>query len=142
MMKKLVIGLVAAGVAYAIWGVGSGMTKGRALAAPAVEEFHRRYNAGDLAGIRAAGSEGFRKAAPEKEFLDFLGAMQRKLGKATASTEASWKVNVFNMSVRVISEQNTTFEHGKGVETFVFEVEGDHALLLGYHVNSADLVLK
>jgi hypothetical protein len=38
--------------------------------------------------------------------------------------------------------QTTTFEQGTGTEVFTFQMQGDKAVLVGYKINSKDLILK
>jgi len=68
--------------------------------------------------------------------------VQRKLGKVTQTTTVGFNVRTFNFTTTVDLTQNTTFEQGTGVETFEFEMAGGKAVLVGYHINSKDLILK
>ena len=119
-----------------------GMFKGKAAAEQGVADFHKLYNDGKLAEIYAAGDSKLKGATTQKEFLEFLGAVQRKLGKVTQSSEAGFNVRTFNMTTSVTLSQNTTFEQGAGTEVFTFQMDGDKAILVGYKINSKDLILK
>src|SRR5438093_6065809 len=57
-----------------------------------VANFHKLYNDGKLADIYSAGQSKFMSATTEKQFLEFMGAVQRKLGKVTQTTNAGFNV--------------------------------------------------
>ena len=64
-------------------------------------------------------------ASTKQKYDDFMGAVQRKLGKVTSSSNATWNVQSFNMKTSVVMTQKTIFEHGQGTESFTFELDGD-----------------
>lgn len=120
----------------------TGMLKGKQAGEQAIAEFHRLYNEGKVAEIYAASDSKFKNATTEKQFLEFIGAIQRKLGKVTESKNAGFNVNTFNLTTNVILNQQTTFAQGSGTEVFTFEMNGDKAVLVGYNINSNELILK
>ena len=71
-----------------------------------------------------------------------MGAVQRKLGKVTQTSTAGFNVRTFNFTTTVVLTQSTTFEQGTGTEAFTFQMEGEKAVLVGYNINSKDLILK
>ena len=81
-----------------------------------------------------------------EEFTEFLTAVHRKLGLVTSTTNKGWEVNT-NLSIDagsrtvVVMEQETRFDHGTGLETFSFFIEDGKALLVGYQINSRDLII-
>ena len=119
-----------------------GMFKGKKAAEQSVADFHAMYNDGKIAEIYAAGHSKLKAASKEKEFVEFVGAVQRKLGKVTQTSGAGFNVRTFNLTTTVVLTQSTTFEQGTGTETFTFEMNGEKAVLLGYNINSKDLILK
>lgn len=133
--------LVILGFAVITAGCG-GMFKGKKAAEQSVADFHKLYNDAKLVEIYAAGHSKFKGVTTEKEFLDFIGAVQRKLGKVTHSANAGLNIRTFNLTTTVVLTQNTTFEQGTGTEVFTFQMEGDKAILVGYNINSKDLILK
>jgi len=120
----------------------SGMFKGKGASDKAVAEFHKLYNGGKISEILAAADSKFKNAASEKEFSDFMGAVQRKLGKVTNTSSAGFNVRTFNLTTTAVLQQNTTFEQGNGNETFTFEMNGEKALLVGYNISSKELIMK
>jgi hypothetical protein len=119
-----------------------GMFQGKQAAEQGVAEFHKLYNDGKLAEIYSSGHSKFKNAATEKEFLELMGAVERKLGKVTQTSNTGFNVRTFNLTTTVALNQNTTFEQGTGTEVFTFQMEGDKAMLVGYNINSKDLILK
>ena len=138
-MKTISLFLVL-GIALSV--SGCGMFKGKKAAEQAVADFHALYNDGKVAEIYSAGHSKFKGATTEKQFLELMGAVQRKLGKVTQTSNVGFNVRTFNLTTMVILNQNTTFEQGTGTEIFTFEMNGDKAVLVGYNINSKDLILK
>jgi len=139
MNKTVYIGLVL--IAVFLSGCGN-MTKGKAAAKSQIPVFHEQFNAGNLQAIVDAAHPEMLKASSASEITNFIGVVRRKLGKVTDSQEQTWKMNTFNGVTTVVLVQNTTFEQGKGTETFTFRIQKEKASLLGYNINSQDLIMK
>jgi hypothetical protein len=71
-----------------------------------------------------------------------LEAVQRKLGKTTATKRADWKLNFSTGGTMVALNYETSFTQGKGTEPFTYRMSGKKALLAGYNLNSKDLLLR
>ena len=95
-----------------------------------------------MTDIRTAADSKFKSGTSEKEWSDLMGAVQRKLGKVTSTSNAGFNVRTFNLTTTVVLQQKTTFEQGSGNETFTFEMNGDKAVLVGYNIASKDLIIK
>jgi hypothetical protein len=106
----------------------------------AIDVFHGQLNRGDFDAIWNGADEAFRKAAGRDSYDKFLGAVYRKLGRALHTTTNSWSVNSFNLHTSMMLVQHTEFEHGSGTETFTFAVSGNGVTLLGYFIQSMELV--
>jgi hypothetical protein len=118
-----------------------GMFKGKKAAEQGVAAFHRLYK-GKLKEIYDMSHSKMKTATLEKELIEFLDAVQRKLGKVTKTANAGFNVGTFNFVTTVVLTQNTTFERGSAAEVSTFEMNGDNAVLVGYNINSKDLILK
>src|SRR5581483_10526628 len=81
---------------------GCGMVKGKEASDKAVVEFHARYNDGKTALIYSDAASKFKSASAEKEFLDLMAAVQRKLGKATNSANSGFNIRSFNLVTTVV----------------------------------------
>jgi hypothetical protein len=118
------------------------MVKDSKAIEPAVEKFHTQFNAKQFAEIYNESGDDMKRAASEKDLTDLLDAVYRKLGTVQKSTISNWNVNTGPLSSTVTSVYETEFSDGKGTEQFVFSVKGETVKLLGYHINSADLIIK
>jgi hypothetical protein len=119
-----------------------GLTKGKPAAEAAIGRFHQQMNEGRFEEIWNEAHEKFRGASSKEKYLEFMSAIERKLGKVQSSKNAGWKVNTVNFTTVVLMNQSTTFEKGSGTETFTFEMKGENALLVGYNIQSMDLIIK
>ncbi len=139
-MKALRI-TIAILAATALIGCGK-IFKGKAAAERAVAHFHDQYNQGNLEEIWKDADPAFSHAAPKPGYDEFMGALQRKLGKVVSTSNVGWHVNYDNRQTTVRMTQDTIYEHGKGTESFLFTMDGTNAVLVGYHVDSRDLIAK
>lgn len=114
---------------------------GKSIAEPKVAVFHQLFNAGEYEQIYADASADFQKAAPAEKVLSLFAAMGRKLGKVKSSSLKNWSVTTYNLTTRVVLVEDTQFAKGSGMETFTFLVADGKASLLGYNINSMDLMI-
>ena len=117
-----------------------GMTTAKPKAEAAVGAFHDELNAGDFDAIWSGADDAFRKATTRESYDRFMQAVHRKLGKALKTVNANWTVRNFNLKTTVVLLQKTDFEHGSGNETFTYVVTGDAVKLVGYNIQSTDLI--
>ena len=116
--------------------------KDKAAADKAVVDFHQQFNDDKTADIYTASHSGFKAASTQQEFTDLMAAVRRKLGKVVQSTNVGFNVRSFNLVTTVYINQQTTFEQGKGIESFTFQMSNGQAVLQGYHISSKELILK
>jgi hypothetical protein len=116
--------------------------KGKSVAEPKVAVFHDRFNEGQYEEIYSDAADEFKKAAPKEKVLALFSAIDNKLGKVQSSSIARWNVKNFNLSTTVVLVSDTQFELGTGTETFTFLVDGEKAELLGYNINSMDMMTR
>src|SRR5438477_159664 len=119
-----------------------GFTKGKPTAERAIAHFHDLYNQGKLDDIWNEAGSRFKSASSKQKFDEFMGAVQRKLGKVVSTANSGWNVKSFNLKTTVNMSQQTAFEKGQGAESFVFAIDGTNAVLLGYNIQSMDLIMK
>ena len=127
---------------FAALTVSCSLTKGKEQGERAVEEFHRQFNDGQYQEIYRQGDDKFREAVNEAEFVEFLGAVKRKIGSVNKATPTGWNVNATMMGTVVTLGYEVEFSDGKGVEQFSFLVSGEQAKLLRYDVNSPLLITR
>jgi hypothetical protein len=140
LLKTLKITLVMF-VAATLVGCG-GLTKGKAAAENAIAQFHTLYNQRKLDDIWKEADPKFRIGSTKQKYDDFMGAVKRKLGKVTSTSNAGWNVQSFNLKTTVFMTQKTVFENGQGTESFKFALDGTNAVLVGYDIHSMDLITK
>ena len=118
------------------------LTKGKEQGERAVEKFHQQFNAGQYTEIYQQGNDKFKEVVAEAEFIEFVGAVRRKLGTVENATQAGWNVNATQMGTVVTLGYETKFSDGKGNEQFSFLISGEQASLLRYDVNSPLLITR
>lgn len=118
------------------------LTKGKAQAERAVEQFHQQFNAGQYKEIYQQGDSKFKEAIGEVEFVRILEGVKRKLGTVKNSTQAGWRVNTTPLGTVATVSCQVDFAEGKGVEQFSFLIDGEQTKLLRYDVNSPLLITK
>jgi hypothetical protein len=100
-----------------------------------VVQFHDQFNAGQFREIYLHSGEQMKKAAPQTEFINFLEATRRKLGSVKRTNLINWNVKTKSGGTFTSLIYHTEFAQGKGRESFVFEINGDQAILVGYHIH-------
>lgn len=109
----------------------------------AVTRFHASYDQAQFAQIYSAASPALREVSSQQDFLKFMGAVHRKLGKVKDTARTGSHVNVHTSTgLRVTLVYHTNFERGAADEQFVWQVKGDSAQLVGYNINSPALVVN
>lgn len=114
----------------------------RRLAEQAVADFHHRLDAGQFEAMYAGSADDLHKATTQQDFVAFLGAVHRKLGKVKSATQQTWKINYQPSGTFVALSYSTSYAEGEAAEQFVYRMEDGKALLVGYHVNSNAFILK
>ena len=119
-----------------------GFVKGKPAAERAIAQFHDSFSQGKLEDIWNGADPQFRTASTRQKYDDFMGAVQRKLGKVTSTSNTGWNIKTFNFKTTVYMVQETAFEKGQGTESFTFGINGTNAVLVGYNIQSMDLIIK
>lgn len=118
------------------------MKKGNSLAKAQVVAFHEQYNNQDFDAMIDDAHPDMLKASPKDELTDLYSTVREKLGKVVDSKTVGWNINTINLKTTITLTQDTTFEEGKGQEIFTFRIQDEKARLLGYNINSNDLIMK
>jgi hypothetical protein len=132
---------VIAGLIVLLAGCGNTI-HGKQIAEPEVARFHRQLGLRDYEQIYSGAAEGFRKSASKETAFALFDAINRKLGPVKSSTQANWQVNTHNFKTAVVLVHETKFESGAATETFTFEIADERASLLGYNIDSLDMLIK
>ena len=108
----------------------------------AVARFHELFGASQYSELYVDTTENFREAATEAEFLEFLGAVRRKLGNVRESELTDIEVNWDGDGTSIWLSYDTAYELGNATEQFVWIMEGEKIMLDGYQIDSKELILK
>lgn len=106
-----------------------------------VDGFHAFYNARQFDTIYRGADGDFRASVTNAQLQRLLETSRTHLGKQLASTPVVISYQSFNLRSYVTASTVTTYEHGKGTETFVFSLSNGKAVLHGYNLDSTDLIL-
>lgn len=107
-----------------------------------VTHVHSQMDNEQFADIYSQADDVFRGATKRQDFLDFIGAVHRKLGKVQSASQSGFFVNFSTSGTRVRLNYQTKFEGGDAQEEFLWHISGKQALLVGYHINSNALITK
>ena len=105
-------------------------------------QFRGKYDESLFTEIYASADTALKRASTQKEFIVFMEAVRRKMGRVKSAALTGSNVHVGTSGARVSLMYQTEFEQGEGVEQFIWQVRGDEARLLGYNINSPTLVVK
>jgi len=117
-----------------------GFVNGKAYSETAIAQFHEHYNQSKFEEIWKGADPRFRDAGKRETYDQFMAKVRGKLGQVVKSSESGFNIQQLNMETICYITEATTFENGEGVEQFSFKINGNQALLVGYNVNSNDLI--
>jgi len=121
---------------------GCGMKESFADAGLEVAKFHRALDAGRTQEIWNDADPQLRSATQQAQFAKLIDAVHRKLGKVRSSKQVGWNANATTGGTFVTLTMETVFEHGSGVEQFVYRKgDGGRMALVGYNIQSQDMML-
>ena len=112
------------------------------LAEQAVVQFHEMLDAEQFDAIYDTAAEDLKKVSTKEKFVAILQGVHKKLGMTKASDKQGWNFNYNTSGSYVTLSYATFYTEDKAEEQFAFRLEGDKALLAGYHVQSDAFVTK
>jgi len=121
---------------------GCSMSADTKLAEQAVTQFHSTLDAGQFDSLYEHAADDLKNSTQRERFVAFVDAVHRKLGTYQSSTEKNWNISYHPTGTYVTLSYTSTYAGGEANEEFVYRLEGQSALLAGYHVNSDALILK
>ncbi len=107
-----------------------------------VDAFHRNLDKANYEAIWHGTSQDVRTTVTKESFVLLLSAVHTKLGKVKQTKQTGWRANVDTSGSVAELTMQTTFEKGTGEENFIFRNMDDGQKLAGYHIESADMMLK
>jgi hypothetical protein len=112
------------------------------MAAGAADSFHKQLNAGDYQAIYDASDRLMKNSMLPKPFVEMLTVVHKKLGDFKSAEQPGWNDQVTTNGHFVTLIYHATYVRGSAEENFVFRIDGQRAVLAGYHVNSQALILN
>jgi len=125
-----------------VWRCGSALMRTARMSDQAVGTFHSQLNSGSYETIFSEADSAFRGAAPRQELLAFLVAVHQKLGIAQHANLQTINVTTTTSGTFATTIYSTKFEKGDAIETFTWRVTGTRLILVGYNVQSRQLILN
>jgi hypothetical protein len=127
---------------FALALAGCGASDNLRYASDGVARVHAQMDNAQFNEIYAQADASLRAVTKQQEFLDFVGAVHRKLGKVQSASQRNYFVNFNTSGTQVRLNYQTKFEGGDAQEEFVWKIVGNTPMLVGYHINSMALVVK
>ena len=114
----------------------NGCAKSREIAESGTQAFRNRAAKGEFTTIYREAAPEFQKSATEADFAKLLEGIGRKLGAWQSSKPPAWRVFSGTGGRTVTFGYASQFEKGSANEEFIWRIQGDRAVLVGYHINS------
>ena len=108
-----------------------------------VTDFRAAVSNKSYADIFRNADAEMRQSGTEAGFVEFMTALDTKLGPWKSADDPVW--NVFtstNAGRKVFLTYKSQFANGPGTENFTWRIDNGKAVLLGYHVDSPLWVTK
>jgi hypothetical protein len=106
-------------------------------------EMHQKMTSGDLAGIYNGADQSYRDAIARDKSDALFSAIARKLGAPLDCAQGNTNFTVSTSGTTIVSSCSTHFsKNATGVERFTWRKSGDQFHLLGYRINSDDLIQR
>lgn len=113
------------------------------LAEDGVTQFHLQLDSGQYNAIYNGTDEKFRQVSSEKDFTLLLDAVHRKLGRVQNAELKNFQIGWYaGQGQTVTLIYHTQFAEGRADERFVWHISGGQPLLVGYNINSNDLITR
>lgn len=117
------------------------ITKDKELAEKSTAKFHSQYNAGQFHEVYSDAAEDMKKTLTEDNFMRLMISIRKKLGILKEANQTGFQItsNLGHTYITVLYEAN--FEKDKAEEQFTWITNGNHASLIGYHINSPSFLI-
>jgi len=119
----------------------SGANSSQKAAENSVVQFRTAFESEQYHNMYTEADEGLHQLTGEPDFVAYMQAVHRRLGRFQRSRLAKYQVGWFaGQGTRVNLVYDSTFANGGGIEEFVWHIRDGRALLFGYRVRSKDVV--
>jgi len=108
----------------------------------AVAQFRLRVAGNKFGEIYDQAHADFTSSGSREQITEYLRDIMGKLGPFQSTNRTGWHVSTNNGVTDVELTYTTVYKNGTGTEEFILRVEGEKAILRGYHVKSPALLSK
>lgn len=119
-----------------------GMAKAWKLADAAVADFHQKLDAEDYHSIYVSSDPAFQQSGSEQQMNEFLGAVHQKLGAVQEAKKTNLFLNTTTSGTFARVTYQTRFASATATETFTWRMSLNGMKLVGYNIDSRELVTK
>jgi hypothetical protein len=122
------------GLAVALALAGCSVAKNAKVAEAEVDRFHQHWNAGDFQAVFDEAHMEFRAAQPAAAMIATMQTVKKNYGDLKSSKKRSWGFNSNNGVTDIKLSYDSVFARGAAVETFLYRMTGEKALLVSYDI--------
>jgi hypothetical protein len=116
-------------------------TESKQQALTLANELHAKMAQGDWGGIYDGADQRYRDAVTREKSDALFSSITRKLGPPQSSKQTGWNFQVTTQGTIIRAQFETTFsKDATATESFAWVKSGDQYKLLGYHINSEELI--
>ena len=115
---------------------------GKEYAEPAVARFRALMKAHDFERIYDSTSAQFKEITPRDKGVALFAAVDRKLGAFRSAEQINWSVNTNNGVTIVVLAYASKYAGGDATEIFTFQVDEKTPVLVGYNIQSLEMLIR
>jgi len=119
---------------------GCSISQDKAAAEAGVARFRQQLDTGRYQEIYRTSGPEFRGTGSEEAGARFLQTVHDRLGTVRNARQTGWRLNFNSGGSVAVLNYETEFARGRGTEEFVFRLAEGQPTLIGYHINSPELV--
>ena len=119
-----------------------GFAEGKDTAEKAMDQFHQQFNSEQYGEIYAAADAQFKRSTTEAALTQLLGAVRRKIGTFKQARQTNFNIVSGTNGTSVSMVYASEFTQGNATEQFQDAIVGSKGVLVGYNINSPDLILR
>jgi len=106
------------------------------VARAGVDKLHAQFNGAKCPEIRDQASTEFKDLSSAESWQTMCDQLTAGLGKFVSLAQTGWNDEVGTNGHIIRLNYDSVFEKGKAQEQFLYRIDGNKAVLVGYHVNS------
>jgi uncharacterized protein DUF4019 len=119
-----------------------GLAEGKDFAEKATDQFHQQFNGEQYSEIYAGADAQFKRATTEAALTQYLQAVRRKLGTFKQARQTNFNIVSGTDGTSVTMVYASEFTQGNATEQFLYAIVRSKGILVGYNINSPDLILR